>query len=85
MSPAITCAKCGEALGEAFCEFCYKRLEQKIKDQTRTIEEHESYIRKQEDRILTLRTGNENVRALLEKQLEDLQGKLKYYQDHATL
>lgn len=77
MSPAISCAKCGEALGEAFCEFCFKRLEQKIKGQIRTIEEHESYIQKQEMRILNLKTGNENIRAALEKDIEALKEKLR--------
>lgn len=72
MSPAIACAKCGEALGEAFCEFCFKRLEQTIKDQCRTIEEHESYIQKQEMRILNLKTANENTRAFLENQIDEL-------------
>lgn len=77
MSPAISCAKCGEALSEAFCEFCYKRLEQKTKDQCRTIEEHESYIQKQEMRILNLKTGNENIRAALEKEIEALKEKIR--------
>ena len=77
------CAKCGTQnfmAGQSalcYCEFCFKRLEQKIKDQTRTIEEHESYIQKQEMRILNLKTSNENTRALLEKELEEAKAELK--------
>ena len=85
MSPT-PCLKCGtQNFDVCYCEFCYKRLEQKVKDQIRTIEEHESYIQKQEMRILNLKTGNENTRAFLEGQLEDLGKKLKYYQEHAEL
>jgi CRISPR/Cas system-associated endonuclease Cas3-HD len=85
MNPTA-CLKCGTSnFDVCYCEFCYKRLEQKIKEQNRTIEEHESYIQRQEARILTLKTGNENTRAFLEAQLDDLGKKLKYYQEHAEL
>lgn len=67
------CLKCGtQNFDVCYCEFCYKRLEQKIKEQTRTIEEHESYIQKQEARILTLRTNNENTRAFLENEIAEM-------------
>lgn len=69
----MTCDKCqGTGNGPFYCEFCFKRLEQKIKDQIRTIEEHESYIQKQEARILTLRTNNENTRAFLENEIAEM-------------
>ena len=72
MSPT-NCLKCEAAfLTNFYCEFCYKRLEQKIKDQIRTIEEHESYIQKQEMRILTLKTNNENTRAFLENEIAEM-------------
>lgn len=72
------CTKCGtQNFDVCYCEFCYKRLEQKVKDQIRTIEEHESYIQKQEMRILTLKTGNENIRAALEKEIEELKEKIR--------
>jgi len=77
MSPAA-CQKCESTfLCNFYCEFCYKRLEQKIKDQTRTIEEHESYIQKQEMRILSLKTNNENTRAFLENEIAEMKIELQ--------
>jgi hypothetical protein len=78
----MKCRKCGSPIGaspfeEPACEFCYKGLEQKIKEQAQTIEHHEDYIQKQEIRILNLKTGNENIRAVLEKEIEALKEKIR--------
>jgi predicted nucleic acid-binding Zn-ribbon protein len=78
----MNCRRCGGEFGSSkyealTCEFCVKALEHKIAEQAQTIGHHEDYIQNQEARILTLKTGNENIRAVLEKEIETIKEKIR--------